>query len=44
LQLEIYVENLIALIALLTAGALIVIVPLFIMLVYKAWKENPNDS
>jgi len=37
------VENLIALIALLTAGALIVIAPLFIMLIYKAWKENKHD-
>jgi hypothetical protein len=28
---------------LLIAGALIVLIPLFIMLIYKAWKENPND-
>jgi hypothetical protein len=31
-------------IALLTAGAVVVIAPLLIMLVYKAWKENPNDT
>jgi hypothetical protein len=38
------VENLLALIALLTAGGLIVIAPLLILLVYKFWKENPDDN
>lgn len=33
-------ENVFALIILLTMGGLIVIVPLFIMLVYKAWRDN----
>jgi hypothetical protein len=33
-------ENLVALIVLLTAGGLIVIAPLLVMLLYKVWKEN----
>lgn len=33
-------ENALALIAILTAGGLIVLAPLFIMLLYKVWKEN----
>jgi len=36
-------ENALQIIMLLIAGALIVLIPLFIMLIYKAWKENPND-
>ena len=36
-------ENLVALIAILTAGGLIVLAPLFIMLIYKAWKENKDE-
>ena len=37
-------ENAFQIIILLMAGGLIVLIPLFIMLVYKVWKENPNDT
>jgi len=36
--------NALAWIALLTAGAVVVIAPLLIMLLYKVHKENPNDT
>jgi len=36
-------QDVLAWIVLLSAGGLIVIAPLFIMMVYKSWKENPDD-
>jgi len=36
--------NAFQIIILLMAGGLIVLIPLFIMLFYKAEKENPNDN
>jgi hypothetical protein len=43
-SLEIYMTNVLALITLLTVGGLIVIAPLYLILFYKFWKENKDDT